>query len=80
MVISTAEDNFKTICKIATVAQRPYKDGLDQNPPLVDLMWADPTEAVFDPSQELIMLQARSGYFEAARHALVGLQHAAVTE
>ena len=80
VVISTAEDNFKTICKVATVAQRPYKDGLDQNPPLVDLMWADPTEAVFDPSQEFIMLQARSGYFEAARHALVGLQHAAVTE
>ena len=78
--MSTAEDNFNTICKIATVAQRPYKDGLDQIPPLVDLIWANPEEAVFDSSQELIMLQARSGYYEAARHALVGLQHAAVTE
>ncbi|KAL8345942.1 hypothetical protein RB598_000049 [Gaeumannomyces tritici] len=77
LAISTAEDKFQTICKIAVVAQRPYKDGLDQNPPLVDLLWADPNEAVFDPGLELVIVESRTGYYEAARHALTGLQHVA---
>lgn len=77
VALTTKADNFKTICKIATIAQRPYKDGLDQNPPVVDLMWADPKDAVFDPSIELVMIESRDGYFESTRHTLVGLQHAA---
>lgn len=77
LAISTAEDKFQTICKIAVVAQRPYKDGLDQNPPLVDLLWADPNDAVFDPGLELVMVESRTGYYEAVRHALRGLQHVA---
>ncbi|KAM7184845.1 P-loop containing nucleoside triphosphate hydrolase protein [Naviculisporaceae sp. PSN 640] len=77
VAITTKADNFRTICKIATIAQRPYKDGLDQNPPVVDLMWADPKDAVFDPRIELVMIESRSGYFESTRHTLVGLQHAA---
>ncbi|KAH8896803.1 hypothetical protein GQ53DRAFT_890188 [Thozetella sp. PMI_491] len=80
LAISTAEDRFETICKIATVAQRPFKDGLDQNPPVVDLVWGNPEDAVFDPNLELIMIEARTGFFEGVRHALVGLQHAAETE
>ena len=59
---------------IATVAQRPYKDGLDQNPPQVDIMWAKSSDSVVDPGLELIMIESRSGYFEAVRHSLVGLQ------
>ena len=74
MAVSTAADNFKTICKVATVAQRPYRDGLDQNPPQVDIMWCDTDESVIDPSMELVMIESRSGYFEAVRHSLVGLQ------
>ncbi|KAK3372308.1 P-loop containing nucleoside triphosphate hydrolase protein [Podospora didyma] len=80
VAITTKADNFGKICKIATVAQRPYRDGLDQDPPLVDLMWANPEDAVFDPDLELVMIESRNGYFESARHALVGLQHAAQTE
>jgi helicase required for RNAi-mediated heterochromatin assembly 1 len=80
VALSPKADNFRSICKIATVAQRPYRDGLDQDPPLVDLQWARPEDAVFDPSLEMIMVESLHGYFESARHALVGLQHAARTE
>ena len=61
------------------IAQRPYKDGLDQNPPLVDIMWTNPEDAVLDPDLELVMVESRCSYFEAARHSLVGLQHYAQT-
>jgi helicase required for RNAi-mediated heterochromatin assembly 1 len=74
VALTTRQDGFRKICKIATVAQRPYRDGLDQDPPQVDLMWADPADAVFDPTTDLIMVESTHGYFEAARHALVGLQ------
>lgn len=77
VAISTAKDNFNSICKIAIVAQRPFVSGLDMNPPEIDIFWARPDDAVFDPSEALVMLESRSGYFEAVRHALVGLQHAA---
>jgi len=62
------------------VAQRPYLDGLDQNPPLVDLIWTVAEEATFDPQEELVIIESRHGYFEAVRHALVGLQHAVDSE
>lgn len=80
VAISTAADQFNTICKIASVAQRPYKDGLDQNPPQVDIIWAKASDAVVDPELELVMVESRTGYFEAVRHALVGLQMAATCQ
>jgi helicase required for RNAi-mediated heterochromatin assembly 1 len=80
VALSTKADGFKSICKIATVAQRPYRDGLDQDPPEVDLLWANPEDAVLDPALEMIMVESLHGYYESARHALVGLQHAAQTE
>ncbi|KAK0628320.1 P-loop containing nucleoside triphosphate hydrolase protein [Bombardia bombarda] len=80
VAISTREDNFKTICKVATIAQRPFRGGLDQDPPLVDIMWANPEDAVFDPDLELVMIESRNGYYESTRHALIGLQHAAGTD
>ncbi|SPQ19196.1 4a3a579f-3665-4edf-b868-af0d4b39d251 [Thermothielavioides terrestris] len=80
VALSPKDDNFKTVCKIATVAQRPYRDGLDQDPPVVDLLWARPEDAVFDPSLEMVMIESLHGYFESARHALVGLQLAAQTD
>ncbi|KAK3898073.1 P-loop containing nucleoside triphosphate hydrolase protein [Staphylotrichum tortipilum] len=78
VALSPRTDNFKKICKIATVAQRPYHDGLDQDPPLVDLVWATPQDAVLDPSLDMVMIESLHGYFESARHALIGLQHAAI--
>ncbi|KAL2024260.1 hypothetical protein VTK56DRAFT_9416 [Thermocarpiscus australiensis] len=79
VALSTKDDSFRKICKIATIAQRPYRDGLDQDPPLVDLQWANPEDAVLDPTLEMVMIESWHGYFESARHALVGLQHAART-
>ncbi|EGZ77167.1 hypothetical protein NEUTE2DRAFT_53794 [Neurospora tetrasperma FGSC 2509] len=77
LALTTKADKFKTICKVAVVAQRPYLLGLDQTPPLVDLMWGDPEDAVFDCDLELVMIEAQHGYFESSRHSLVGLQLAA---
>ncbi|KAL2175501.1 P-loop containing nucleoside triphosphate hydrolase protein [Thermothelomyces heterothallicus CBS 202.75] len=80
VALSPKSDSFKKICKIATIAQRPYKNGLDRDPPVVDLVWANPEDAVLDPHLELIMIESLHGYFESARHSLVGLQHAARTD
>ncbi|KAK5656431.1 hypothetical protein OQA88_4812 [Cercophora sp. LCS_1] len=74
VAISTKADGFRSICKIATIAQRTYRGGLDQDPPQVDLMWANPADAELDPEAELIIVEPRNGFFEASRHALVGLQ------
>lgn len=74
VAISTRSDGFRTICKPATVAQRPFFGGLDQDPPVVDLIWANTGDAVLDPSEEMVLVESRDGFFEATRHALVGLQ------
>jgi helicase required for RNAi-mediated heterochromatin assembly 1 len=64
---------FKTICTVAVVAARPLQ-GVEQNPPQVDLFWANVSEAQFDPLEKYVMIEARSGYFEANRHMLVAMQ------
>ncbi|KAJ8126517.1 hypothetical protein O1611_g7120 [Lasiodiplodia mahajangana] len=79
VAISTSEDGFRTICMPAVIADHPIRDGLDQIPPTIQLLWANTDDAVLDPTIELVMLEARSGYFEAIRHCLVGLQHVAAT-
>lgn len=76
VALTAANDNFRTVCKVATVAQRPYAGGLDQDPPEVDIQWADINDAVFNPCEELIMVESRNGYWESVRHVLVGLQQA----
>lgn len=80
VAISTKNDNFRSICMVATVAQRPYRDGLEKNPPEIDIVWANPDQSVIDPDMELIMIEARIGYYEAVRHTLVGLQMASDSE
>ncbi|KAK0737368.1 P-loop containing nucleoside triphosphate hydrolase protein [Apiosordaria backusii] len=81
VALSTKQDNFRTICKIATVAQRPYAVGKDFDPMVaVDLIWANPEDAVIDPALEMVMIESRNGYFEASRHTMLGLQHFAQTE
>lgn len=55
------------------VAARPMS-GVEQNPPQVDLFWTRIEDAEFDPSEEFVMIEARSGYFEATRHMLVAMQ------
>lgn len=74
VALTPAHDGFKTICKVAVVAGRPLQ-GVEQNPPEIDLFWGDNDDAVFfDPLEEYIMVEARIGYFEAARHMLVAMQ------
>ncbi|RYC61914.1 hypothetical protein CHU98_g4287 [Xylaria longipes] len=80
VAISTAADGFKTICMPAVVADRPFRDGLDRNPPTIQIFWGNTDDAVLDPTTELVMLESRSGYFEAVRHCMVGLQHVAGTD
>ena len=67
-------DNFMSVCHIAVVADRPILGGLDQNPPTVDLFWADNNNFALDPITPYVMIEARAGYFEATRHVLMALQ------
>ncbi|KAG8160778.1 hypothetical protein KVR01_009042 [Diaporthe batatas] len=76
-IVALSTDSFQTDCRVAIVAQRPIEGGLDQNPPTVDIIWACAEEAVVDPDQELVMIESRNGFYEAARHAMIGLQMAA---
>lgn len=75
-IVALSTDNFQTDCRVAVIAQRPFEGGLDQNPPLIDITWADPDQAVINPDQSLVMVESRNGYYESVRHALRGLQHA----
>lgn len=73
VALSPIEDKFRQQCKIAVVAARPLT-GVQANPPEVDLFFATPEESEIDSLQEWLMVEARTGYFEAYRHTLVGLQ------
>lgn len=59
--------------KVAIVAARPISD-LEQDPPQLDLFLARPEELEIDCQKKWIMLEERSGFFEAERHTLVALQ------
>ncbi|OKL64232.1 hypothetical protein UA08_00707 [Talaromyces atroroseus] len=73
VALSPANDCFKTQCLVAVVAARPM-DQIKERPSKVDLFFADDKEASFDPQQEWIMVQARSGYLESTRHTMKALQ------
>lgn len=61
------------MCKIAVIAARPLV-GVQANPPEVDILFAKPAEVEVDPLGEWLMVEARTGYYEAVRHTLTGLQ------
>ncbi|KAK7972679.1 hypothetical protein PG988_006813, partial [Apiospora saccharicola] len=75
-IVALSADNFQSQCKVASVVEK-IVDG-----PIVTihLFWADVNDAVFDPMQQLIMVESRHGFYEAVRHSLVGLQHVATTK
>ena len=73
VALTPRADMFQTICRIAVVAARPLH-GLEMNPPRIDLFWANPDDAEFDPTVNWIMVEARSGYWESFRHMGVALQ------
>jgi hypothetical protein len=74
VALTPQRDMFRSICKIAVVAARPILGGLDQNPPSIDLFWSDPNDAVIDPVGHYVMVESRTGYYEASRHMLVAMQ------
>ncbi|KAI9793563.1 MAG: hypothetical protein M1816_007996 [Peltula sp. TS41687] len=76
VALSPVQDKFRRDCKIAIVAARPLS-GVQANPPEVDLFFSNPEESEIDPMQEWLMVEARTGYFEAYRHTMVGLQRMA---
>ncbi|KAF5590648.1 NAM7-nonsense-mediated mRNA decay [Fusarium subglutinans] len=87
IALSPKDDNFNTQCYVAVVAARYIVGGLEPDPadnegkdtpPRIEIFWSDCNNAVFDPSIEMVMLEAKGGYFETVRHAMVGLQHAAM--
>lgn len=67
VALSPARDKFRTICKLAVIADRPLKGGLDQDPPTVDLFWADPNEAVFDPLESPLIFLPRNNTANCCR-------------
>ena len=73
MVLTTANDMFKTKAVVATVAARPVS-ALNQNPPEVDLFIARAEEMEIDPAIEWIMIEDRRGLYEAHRHTMLALQ------
>ncbi|KAM0340760.1 hypothetical protein ACHAPU_010351 [Fusarium lateritium] len=86
VVLSPSSDNFDKQCFVAVVAARYLLGGLEPNPedyedentpPRIEIFWTNCDTAVFDPTVEMVMLEAKGGYFETVRHAMVGLQHAA---
>lgn len=76
-IVALSSDNFQSDCRVAIMAQRPIEGGLDQNPPTVDIIWGSADQAIVDPDHELVMIESRNGFYEAARHAMIGLQLAA---
>lgn len=85
VALSPCSDNFKKECYVAVVAARyligglqpDVREGEDENtPPRIEIFWADAKDARINPSTEFVMLEAKGGYFETVRHAMVGLQHA----
>ncbi|KAJ4374767.1 hypothetical protein N0V83_001843 [Neocucurbitaria cava] len=74
VALSPTDDAFQTQCVLATVAARPLS-ALEQSPPEIDLFFARPEEQEIDPMRKWIMVECRSGFYEASRHTLLALQH-----
>ena len=73
VVLTPAGDMFRTKAIVATVAARPL-DGLNQNPPEIDLFFSRPDELELDPALEWVMIEERTGFYEADRHTMLALQ------
>lgn len=73
VALSPANDMFSSKCVVAVVAARPL-EGVNKNPPEVDLFFAQTEDMDFDPLKEWVMVESRSGYYEAHRHTMTALQ------
>ncbi|PYH98676.1 DEAD box helicase [Aspergillus ellipticus CBS 707.79] len=73
VALSPANDGFKNKCVVAIVAARPLEN-VAQNPSQIDIFFARPEDTDFDPHKEWIMVEAKDGYYESARHTMTALQ------
>lgn len=73
VALSPAHDCFRSKCIVAVIAARP-SEGVKKYPPEVELYFARPEDAEFDPQKEWIMVESRNGYYEASRHTMSALQ------
>jgi len=73
VALTPKSDMFRKICIVAVVAARPL-DGLQKNPPELDLYFGRPDDLNLDLDIEWLMVEDRSSFFEAQRHTLVALQ------
>lgn len=89
MALSPVQDCFRTVCRGAVVAQRLLVGGLEPDskagehehtPPRIDISWAHAGDAVLDPMEEMVMIEAKSGFYEAVRYAMLGLQNSSLLE
>ncbi|KAJ6130269.1 ATP binding protein [Penicillium capsulatum] len=71
--LSPNDRPFRNKCVVATVAARVLEN-VQKSPPEIDIFFANPGDVSFDPHQEWIMVEARSGYYEAYRHTMTALQ------
>ena len=70
VLVSRADSSIR---RVATVAARTLAN-LDKDPPEIDLFFARAEDVDFDCSKEWIMIEDRSGFYEASRHTMVTLQ------
>lgn len=63
----------KSKCKVAIVAARPL-ELVQRHPPELDLFFGRGEDVDVDCTQDWIMIEERSSFFEARRHTLVALQ------
>lgn len=73
VALAPADDGFAKHCIVATVAARPLA-GVEQNPAEIDIFFAHPEDVQINPLRKWLMVEARTGYFEAYRHSMVALQ------
>ncbi|KAH0537467.1 hypothetical protein FGG08_005730 [Glutinoglossum americanum] len=73
VALTPADDMFTEHCVVATVAARPLA-GVELNPAEVDIFFAHPEDVQINPLRRWVMVEARTGYYEAYRHNLVALQ------
>lgn len=79
VALSPVQDYFRRECIVAVVAARPL-EGVKMQPAEVDLYFSRSEDVHFDPQQEWVMVESRSGYYESARHTMTALQRMAREE
>ncbi|KAI5791844.1 putative DEAD box helicase [Geopyxis carbonaria] len=71
-LVCVSSDNFETF-RVATVAARPL-DGVNRRPPRVDLLFEGGEGLEVDTMKDMLMVEARTGYFESYKWVLDAIQ------